>query len=79
MHSNYLQLHSNSPMKLAPYSAFKFQLKSRQQNNYQGGSWKNIICLGSASAIFFAYVIEQISEFAMAVFGSYFGNVVLFN
>ena len=44
--------------------------------------WKNI-WLGSASAIFFADVIEQISVFALAipsaVFGSYYGNIVLFN
>ena len=34
-------------------SAFKFQLKSHQQNNCRDGSLKNIIWLGSASAIFF--------------------------
>ena len=44
---------------------------------------EKIIYLGSASGIFFADVIKQISVFALAIplviFESYFGNVILFN
>ena len=44
---------------------------------------EEIIYLGSASGIFFADVIKQISVFALAIplviFESYFANVILFN